>query len=241
VSDKVMVVEAEYEEIGDDGEELALPADDSLPWLESDEEEDDAGGIDTAQVIGFAAVLVALLALVVGGIWYFANRSGEGEFVADGSTIAAPDTPVKVKPDDPGGKEFEGTGNVAPVVGEGGTSESRVATPEAELPPLPGEPAEDPVAAETKPQPAAPQPPSTKASGVPVQLAAYSSRARAQQGWSELTRRTDALSGVDYRVVEGRIDIGTVYRLQALAGDRASAERLCAALKADGLDCQVKP
>ncbi|KPP89752.1 Sporulation related domain-containing protein [Erythrobacter sp. HL-111] len=240
-----MVVEAEYEEIGDDGEELALPADDSLPWLESDEEEEDAGGIDTAQVIGFAAVLVALLVLVVGGIWYFTNRAGDGEFVADGSTIAAPDTPVKVRPDDPGGKQFEGTGNVAPVVGEGGTREGRVATPEAELPPLPGESAEDAAAPrpkpEAKPEPAAPQAPAAGADGVAVQLAAYSSRARAEQGWNELSRRTDVLSGLRYRVVEGRIDIGTVYRLQALAADRASADRLCAALKADGLDCQVKP
>ncbi len=36
------------------------------------------------------------------------------------------------------------------------------------------------------------------------------------------------------------IGIGQVYRLQALAGDRASANRLCAALKADGLACFVK-
>jgi hypothetical protein len=226
VHTKVMV-EAEYEEI-DDGEELALSGDDSLPWLESDEEDDEAGGIDTAQVIGFAAILVALLVVVVGGIWYFTNRAGEGEFVADGSTIAAPDIPVKVKPDDPGGKEFEGTGNVAPVVGEGQTREGRVASDEEPVP----------APAET----AAPEPrEAATVDGVAVQLAAYSSRARAQQGWNELSRRTDALSGVRYRIAEGQIDIGTVYRLQAMASDRAGADALCAALKADGLDCQVKP
>ncbi|QIQ88195.1 MAG: SPOR domain-containing protein [Erythrobacter sp.] len=224
------MVEAEFEEIEDDGEELALTGDDSLPWLESDEDDEDAGGIDTAQVIGFAAILLAILVLVVGGIWYFAGRGGEGEFVADGSTIEAPDTPVKVKPDDPGGKEFEGTGNVAPVVGEGQTREGRVAT---------DEPAPTPAPTASEPAPA-PQP-AVETGGVAVQLAAYSSRARAQQGWNELARRTEALSGVRYRVVEGRIDIGTVYRLQAMASDRASADALCAALKADGLDCQVKP
>ena len=55
-----------------------------------------------------------------------------------------------------------------------------------------------------------------------------------------MSRRTEALAGVKHRVVEGKVDIGTVYRLQAVAGSRAEAERLCAALKADGLDCQIK-
>jgi hypothetical protein len=74
-----------------------------------------------------------------------------------------------------------------------------------------------------------------------VQLAAYSSRARAEQGWNDLRSRTEALSGVRYRIEEGTVDIGKVYRLQAVAGDRAAADQLCARLKADGLDCQVKP
>jgi len=73
-----------------------------------------------------------------------------------------------------------------------------------------------------------------------VQLAAYGTRTRAEQGWNDLSRRTDKLAGVKYRVVEGKVDIGTVYRLQAVAPDRATAEQLCAALKSDGLDCQIK-
>lgn len=233
------MIEAEFEEIEgtDNGaaDELDLSSDDSLPWLEADEEDEDAGGVDTSQVIGFAAILITILVGVVGAIWYFGNRAGDADLVADGSTIQAPEGPVKVRPDDPGGKEFDGTGNVAPVVGEGGTREGVLDT---------GGPAGTPDAApdaasDRQPDPA-PQP-VQDTSGVGVQIAAYSSRARAEQGWREVSGRTDALSGVRYRIEEGRVDIGTVYRLKAVAVDRASADRLCAALKSDGIDCQVKP
>ena len=43
-----------------------------------------------------------------------------------------------------------------------------------------------------------------------------------------------------YRIQEGVVDIGTVYRLQAVASDVNAANRLCANLKSDGIDCQVK-
>ncbi len=219
-----MIIEAEYEEVGDADSQLDLSEDDSLPWLEADEDDEAAGGVDTAQIIAFALILITILVLVVGAIWYFGNRNSDAEFVADGSTIEAPEGPIKVRPDDPGGKEFDGTGNVAPVVGEGGTREGVMATDEPDE--------------ATKVEPATEAPSS---SGVGVQLAAYSSRARAEQGWNDLRSRTEALSGVRYRIEEGTVDIGKVYRLQAVAGDRAAADQLCARLKADGLDCQVKP
>ena len=53
-------------------------------------------------------------------------------------------------------------------------------------------------------------------------------------------RQTEALNGVSHRVVEAQVDIGRVYRLQAMTGDRAAANRLCDALKDDGLACFVK-
>ncbi|PKP92842.1 MAG: SPOR domain-containing protein [Alphaproteobacteria bacterium HGW-Alphaproteobacteria-14] len=228
------MIDAEYEELDEAGGELDLADTDSLPWLESDEEDDGAGGLDTAQILGFAAVLVLLLGAVVGGVWFFTNKAAGGDLVADGSVIEAPAGPIKERPENPGGKTFAGTGNVAPVVGEGGTRPAVVAT--------------------TAPATAAPKPSISTASstdtvpvsapaattGVGVQLAAYGTRARAEQGWSDLSRRTDKLAGVKYRVIEGKVDIGTVYRLQAVAPDRAAAEKLCAELKSDGLDCQIK-
>lgn len=246
------MVDAEYEELDEGDGELGLSETDSLPWLESDEEEEDAGGFDVSQFILFGLGLFALLGVVVAGVWFITNRAANTEMVADGSVIAAPEGPIKTRPDDPGGKTFAGTGNVAPVVGEGGSRPGVVA--ETPLPPLPGgtpgKPATAPSAAPTgKPSgaPTKPVPAATPAAGqapatggVGVQLAAYGTRARAEQGWGDAQRRTDALKGIKYRVVEGKVDIGTVYRLQAVVGTRAEADTLCRALKADGVECQVK-
>lgn len=230
------MIDAEYEELDDGTSELDLVDTDNLPWLESDAVDEDAGGLDIGQVLGFAGGLILLLAMVVSAVWYVSNRSAGADVVADGSVIAAPEGPIKTRPDNPGGKEFAGTGNVAPLVGEGGTREAVVAektvtaptpTPSPKLTPSPSASATATAARAAD-------------SGVGVQLAAYGTRARAEQGWSDLSRRTDALAGVKYRVVEGKVDIGTVFRLQAVAANRAEADKLCAALKADGLDCQVK-
>ncbi len=77
-------------------------------------------------------------------------------------------------------------------------------------------------------------------SGPGVQLGAYSSRALAEAGWTRLAGSNSSLSGMKYRVVEGKAYIGAVYRLQALPGDVAAARSLCAKLKAGGLACAIK-
>ena len=75
---------------------------------------------------------------------------------------------------------------------------------------------------------------------IAVQVGAYRDQATARAGWAALRRQTDALSGVEYRIVRGEADIGTVYRLQALPGDMAAARRLRDALQADGVASQIK-
>ena len=232
--------DAEYEDLETGESELDLADTDSLPWLESDEDDEDAGGLDTGQILAFLAGLVLLLGAVVGGVWYVSNRAAGSEVVADGSIIPAPDGPIKERPDEAGGKEFAGTGSVAPVVSEGGSRPAVVAEKPL-TPPLPESgtkltPAPPPVATASTAAPAA----APVAQGVGVQLAAYGTRARAEEGWTQISRRTPLLSGVKYRVVEGKVDIGTVYRLQAVAPSRAEAEKLCAGLKAAGVDCQIK-
>jgi hypothetical protein len=245
---------------GDDAELAGFEAEDrpgqldlgdeeaSLPWLEGDDdfEEESTGG---------SFLLLALMALRRIGADHRRHlvvhpRRGESELVADGSLIEAPDQPYKEKPADPGGKTFEGTGDTSYAVSEG---EMRpVQLGEGAHAPKPGfeavgaspAPAAKPPVAPTKAGlPAVPAPaasPAAVPSGPGVQVGAYSSRAAAEAGWSRLTGVHSALSGVKYRVVEGKADIGTVYRLQALPGDAAAAKALCAKLKAAGQDCAVK-
>ncbi|MEP3050249.1 MAG: SPOR domain-containing protein [Erythrobacter sp.] len=214
-----------------DADELDLSDHESLPWLESDEDDDGAGAVDSARIIGFAVLLLVILAGIIGAIWFFSNRGGDEALVADGSTIEAPDGPFKERPDDPGGREFAGTGNVAPAVGEGETREGVVSDGNAEGADGASGPS---IATRTTTE----RPVSED--GVGVQVGAYGTRAQAEAGWVTLTRQTSVLSGVRHRVLKGEADIGTVYRLQAIASDGATADRLCRDLKADGLACQVK-
>jgi hypothetical protein len=214
-------------------EQLTLAGEDErLPWLESGEEDDEETGVDTGRIVGFAMFAALALAALVVGIWWFGQRGSEPELVADGSTIPAPPGPYKTRPTDPGGKTFEGTGNLAPAVGEGKETEGRIAESNVPAPsidtPKPGE----------TPTPAASA--AAPSGGVPVQVGAYNSKDAAEAGWQRLTGQTEKLNGVSHRVVQGQADIGTVYRLQAIAGSAAAASQLCAALKGDGVACQVK-
>ena len=199
----------------------------SLPWLESDEDYDEEEGVDTRRIVIFALAGTALLAVLVGLIWWLTHRGPEADMVPDGSTIAAPEEPYKVKPTDPGGKTYAGTGDESFAVGEGKTPEGRIATQPAPKPEVAAVAAPD--------DKSVPQ-----ASGVGVQVGAYMSRETAEAGWQRLVTNHEVLKAYKHRVVEGTADIGTVYRLQAVAGDASSASQLCATLRAEGAACQVK-
>ena len=211
-------------------EELELAEEDeSLPWLESADDYEEDEGVDGSRLLMFALLGLAALIAIVGGIWWATNRAPDSAMVADGSTIENPGE-FKEKPEDPGGAEVAGTGSVAPGVAEGQRSEGRIAD-----------------GSDAKPSIDTDQGGSTGASqeasgngGTGVQVGAYSSRAKAEQGWKELTGRYSALSGFKYRIVQGQADIGTVYRLQAVAGSRSAANSLCSKLKSAGGSCQVK-
>lgn len=215
-------------------EELDLnEGDEPLPWLDTDYDDDEAEGVDTGRIVGFVLLGLLALAVLIGGIWWLGQRGPDPELVADGSTIEAPEGPVKERPEDAGGKQFEGTGNVAPGVGEGQSREGRLAEGNAPRPSIDA-------AGSQSPPPSPSEQPTSESGGVGVQVGAFSSNASAVEGWSRLTRQTDALNGVKFRVEQGQADIGTVYRLQAIASDAAAARNLCNTLKSDGIACQVK-
>lgn len=207
--------------------ELELDDDERLPWLESADDEGDEQGVDTGRIIGFVLIALLVLGVVLGGGWYLLQGRGDPDLVADGSTIGAPEGPYKERPEDPGGRIAEGTGDVAPAVGLGQSHQGRLAHEQEAPPPRVAD--SDTDEGETE-----------ASTGVAVQVGAYSTREAARRGWRTLTGQTAVLSDVEYRIVEGKADIGTVFRLQAIASDVAAAKRLCDALQADGVACQVK-
>ena len=169
-----------------------------------------------------------MLAALVGGIWWATHRGGDKELQADGSVIEAPKAPYKEAPKNAGGKTFAGTGDTAFAVSEGQTRPPKLDQGEQ-------------VVAQPSGNAATPAAASQAPSGVGVQVGAYTSLSTAEAGWTRLSQQHDSvLSGVKHRVVEGKADIGTVYRLQALAADAAGANDLCSRLKAAGVACQVK-
>lgn len=204
---------------------LGLDEEERLPWLESADDEDEDGGVDTARLVRFVLLGVALLAAIVGGLWFVSHQGGNQSRIADGGVIKAPAVPYKEAPKDAGGKTFAGTGDSAFAVSEGKSTPAKLGG------------AETPVAAATSGAAAAG---GADTGGVGVQVGAYSSQAAAEAGWSRLASGNETLKSLRHRILEGSADIGTVYRLQAVAGDLAAANALCASLKASGVACQVK-
>jgi hypothetical protein len=216
-------------------ERLALEDEEErLPWLESSDDEDyaDYEGGDNTRMLGFFVMGLIALGVLVGAIWWATHRGPDAALVADGSTVPAPAGPYKEAPKDPGGKTFDGTGDSSFAVSEGQTRPGQLGGAK----PAPS-PATTPKATA---RPTATTP-ATPSGGTGVQVGAFSSKAAAEAGWSKLVAQASgALSGVSHRVIEGKADNGTIFRLQAVAGDAGAAGQLCVKLKAKGIACQVK-
>lgn len=199
-----------------------------LPWLESADEDVDEG-LDWGRIGKFAAT-IAVIVLIVGMSAFVLREYMTAPPEGDGSLIEAPDAPYKVRPKERGGSVVAGTGDTSYAVGEGVDNEARLAERDV---PLVAQPS--PTASAKPAEPAA-----TPLSGVAVQIGAYSTEADAQKGWEAIRSRYEPLGGYNRRIVQGRADIGVVYRLQAVAPSTEGAFALCDDMRRNGIECQVK-
>src|SRR3954463_64661 len=141
---------------GRDEEELEVGDEDRLPWLEAVEEDDgDREGPSVAKLI--AAIVIGLVAIgvIVGGLFWLGNHNQPG---GNGEVIAAPEGDYKVRPENPGGMNVSGEGEVAAAASAG-------QTPQGNL--NPGTP-ETPVTQAPHPAPAAPAPVQTAQAQTPA-------------------------------------------------------------------------
>ena len=210
--------------------------DERLPWLDTEEDSAETqGGLATSRLLLAGLVSLTAVGILIALAWFVVGAA-DNEPPADGSLIEAPDEPYKTRPDDAGGKEFPGTGDTSFAVGEGQTREGQLADTAPPATVVQPEVAAPSLATTLNEGPRDPEP----AAGTLVQVGAYPSRTEAQDAWARLMRQTEVLNGVRNRIVEARVDIGTVHRLQAVTGSNAEARSLCARLKNDGLACFVK-
>lgn len=210
-------------------EDLGLDDPDRLPWLETADGYEYEESASPLKVAGLVLAGLALLAAIVGGIYWLQRNQSGGES-GNGELIAAQEGDYKVAPADREGKTFEGEGDSAFAASEGkkvGATIDPVKAKAVEAAPAnPGV-----VPAKTGPAPAG--------AGF-VQLGAFSDSATADQAWAAMGKRFGFLSGLNRRIAEGAAEGGRkVYRLQAVAANPAAAQQLCAKLKAAGENCMV--
>jgi SPOR domain len=210
-----------------DGEanRFALDDPDRLPWLETADGYEYDDGASPLKVAAMVLGGLALLAAIVGGI-YWLQRNQTGGATGNGELIAAQEGDYKVKPDEAGGKSFEGEGDSAFAASEGKKTGATIA---------PATKAGDSKVA-TAPAANGPAP----AGAVMVQLGAFGDSAKADTAWAGLSKRFGFLSGVNRKIAEASGEGGRkIFRLQAVTANAAAAQQLCAKLKAAGENCLI--
>jgi sporulation related protein len=227
----------------DEPEELEVGEEDRLPWLEAVEEEEGGDGPSVAKLI--AAIVIGLVAIgvIVGGLFWLGNRGGPG---AGNEVIAAPEGDYKARPENPGGMNVSGEGDVSAAASAGAQPRGNLnvdAVPEAPVTPAPAPaprpappaaaPAPTPPAPAPRPAPPAP-PRAPAAAGPTIQLGAFSSQAAANQAWSALSGRFRYLAPLGHSVVPVQAGGRTLYRLRASGADAAS---VCRRLRVAGEAC----
>ena len=215
---------------------------DRLPWLDTADSYEDEG-MSPSKLAGFVLGALALIGLLVGGIWWLQNRdAGVGLGDGTGELIAAPEGDYKVKPADAEGRNFEGEGDVAQATADGrDVTTVKPATP-GQATPIADAKAEA-AATGTAAGAAAPatgQAVAGAAAGTGlVQLGAFADTATAEKMWTPLTTRFAFLGSHQMKITSATVEGRQVFRLNAVTADADSAQKLCAQLKAAGGDCLI--
>ncbi|WP_417622662.1 SPOR domain-containing protein [Parasphingorhabdus sp.] len=202
---------------------LDLDDEDRLPWLESADDYDEDGEYSPVRVALFVGAGLLLLAAIVGGIYWLQNRDGGG-LDGTGELIAAQEGDYKVRPDDPQAKQFEGEGDASFAASEGKDTPAQLGDPVEREAPI------------RKPDVA---PATENAESALIQLGAFSSASLADRSWAGYARRFESIGSLPKKILQGTVDGGTIYRLNAVAPSREEAQEICNNLKAAGESCLV--
>lgn len=203
---------------------LDLDDENRLPWLESAEDYDGEDEYSPIRVALFIGLGIALLAAIVGGIYWMQNRDAGG-LSGDGTLIAAQEGDYKVRPDDPQAKKFEGEGDASFAASQGQGTPGKLGT---------APPVEAPIKKTASTTSSAP-------GSALIQLGAFSSAAQADSAWSGFSRRFADIGALPKKISQGTVEGGTIFRLNAVAPNVQAAQKVCNGLKAAGESCIVVP
>ncbi|MEP6785579.1 MAG: SPOR domain-containing protein [Sphingomonadales bacterium] len=229
------------------------PADeDRLPWLEAVVDEGGDDGVSVGKLVALIVAALVALGIVIGGVWALRSRQAPQTATTDPKLIAAPAGDYKVKPENPGGMKVEGKGDSSFATSEGAEANGKIDTnalPETPVKGVKGAATTDAagkasanptvgvpkgVAPLVAKPPVVIKTPSLAGSGV-LQLGAYGSQAKADAGWSTLSKKFGFLTGLNKSIAPAEVGGATVYRLRVDAG--AQSAGICAKLKAAGENC----
>lgn len=225
--------------------------DDRLPWLEPADDGEDGDGLSAGKLLAFVLGALALLAVLLAGIWWVTTEDDAGE--GKGEVIAAPKGEYKIPASEADAKAFAGEGDASFDASEGVERGGKIDPSKLPEAPVTTEPAPTvapkipvakpaakmtaPVTDETKTK-ATPVVKAAASSGGPmIQLGAYGSQAIAKDAWGRLSKRFDYLAPLAMSIEPVQVGATTLYRLRASAGGDAAG--LCGKLKVAGESCMV--
>jgi hypothetical protein len=211
--------------------------DESLPWLEAVEDEDEPPAVSARKMLAALALVVVGVAIVAGTLFWLGRQdTGTGP----PQLIRAEPGPYKVRPDDPGGLDVAGDSGTAYATGAGEDSDALLDISRLNDAPVPAPDEVKRLPPNETRKPAAPEvagaaPPPAPAKGTVIQLGAYGSTAKAETAWRLLSSRFPEVA----RLTKLIVPYSGGYRLRATAGSAADAQAACRAVTAGGENCFV--